>query len=351
MDISIALMELSKPNLLKFITPHDIYNHYLDGKLIYNRSFSSPFRQDKNPSFVINKSSLYYRDFATGDNGDCFSFVKKMYNIDFYSALKQIAFDLNISDKFVIIDNTFQTSKTLTVENVSRRGTYHGDFNLKVKTRKFQQYDLDYWNSFGVSIKYLKLGNVFAISHYFVNEKQFIAEKYAYVYVEIKDGVETYKVYQPFSNNMKWINGNNYSVWELWTLMPKKHESLILTSSRKDALSIIENCKIPSTSFQAESINPKIHVVESVLDRFENVYLLYDNDYDKEENWGQLHAKKRLEQFEFINLIIPKFYRSKDFSDLVYNHGRVKAVLILKTLIDEQNIRIRTEHELFQDAG
>lgn len=339
MDISNALIELNKENVLRFINYRHIYNHYLGGKLVYNKAFSSPFREDKNPSFVINESTGYYRDFATGDGGDCFSFVKQMYHVDFYTALKQIVFDLGIADKFVIMDRIVQPSKVLKVENISHRGSYQGNFELKVKTRKFQNYDLEYWNKFGVSLKYLKMGKVFAISHYFVNGKQYSAEKYAYVYVEIKDGVETYKVYQPFSNVMKWINGNNYSVWELWNLMPKTHEELVITSSRKDALSIIENCKIPATSFQAESINPKKHVVEDVLSRFKRVYLLYDNDYDKEENWGQIHAEKRLQQFDFINLIIPEYYFSKDFSDLVYNHGRTYASQVLKELIIEQRTR------------
>lgn len=351
MDISNALTELSRDNVLKFIDFHDVYNHYLGGKLIYNRAFSSPFRQDKNPSFVISSPSGYYKDFATGEGGDCFSFVKKMYNLDFFSTLKQIVFDLGIQEKFVIMDKRVLPQKKLKVENMSRRGTFQGDFCLKVKTRKFQQHDLDYWNAFGVSLKYLKLGKVFAISHYFINGKQYIAEKYAYVYVEMKDGKETYKVYQPYSHQMKWINGNNYSVWELWSLIPKTHEELIITSSRKDALSIIENCKIPATSFQAESINPKKHVVEDVLSRIQRVYLLYDNDYDKEENWGQIHAKKRLEQFDLINLVIPEYYKSKDFSDLVKNHGRIQASLILRKMMHEQSNGIPQQNVLYQEAG
>ena len=345
MDISSALIELSKNNVLRFINYNDVYNHYLGGKLIYNRAFSSPFRQDKNPSFVISQSTGYYKDFATGDNGDCFAFVKKMYNIDFYNALKQIAFDLGIADKFLIVDRSVQPAKKLKVENVSHRGTFQGDFILKVKTRKFQQHDLDYWNTFGISLKYLKMGQVYAISHYFINGKQYAAEKHAYVYVEMKDGKETYKVYQPFSTQMKWINGNNYSVWELWGLMPKQHDKLIITSSRKDALSIIENLKIPSTSFQAESINPKRHVVDEVLSRFKQVYLLYDNDYTNPNNPGQTLARKRIEQFGFTNILLPDYYESKDFSDLVKNHGRVKASLILKDIINGQN------HGLFSQIG
>lgn len=334
MNISNVLIELDKTSVLEHLDFRDIYSFYLGKDLVYNRAFSSPFRQDKNPSFIINGSTGIYKDFATGDSGDCFSFVKKLYSVNFYDALKQIVHDLGIADKFNIIERTIQKSKKLKVENVSKRGSLHGDFNLQVKLRKFKQCDLDYWNSYGISLKYLKAGRIYPISHYFINGKQFIAEKYAYVYVEVKDGVESYKVYQPLSHHMKWINGNTFAVWELWRTLPKTHDKLIITSSRKDALSIIENCRIPSTSFQAESVRPKDHVIQDILQRFQKVYLLYDNDYDKEENWGQNHAVKRLEQCpELINLVIPDHYKSKDFSDLVYNHGRIKAHQILDDMI------------------
>lgn len=343
MDIANALVELSKDNVMDHLDSSQIYDHYLGDKLIYNRSFSSPFRQDKNPSFVINSSTGYYRDFATGESGDCFSFVKKMYSVNFYDALKQIVHDLNIADKFVIADRSVHTSRKLKVENLSRRGTFQGDFNLKVKTRKFQEHDLEFWNAYGVSLRYLKMSKIYPITHYFINGKQYAAEKYAYVYVEVKDGKESYKVYQPYSEIMKWINGNDFSVWELWRLLPKTHESVIITSSRKDAISIIENVKIPATSFQAESINPKAHVVESILNRFEKVYLLYDNDYDNPGNPGQTLAHRRIDQFGFINLVIPKEHGSKDFSDLVFNHGRVFASNLLKHLISKATQDEHTE--------
>ena len=34
-------------------------------------------------------------------------------------------------------------------------------------------------------------------------------EKYAYAYIEFKDGLPTYKIYQPFSENYKWLNNHD----------------------------------------------------------------------------------------------------------------------------------------------
>lgn len=338
MKIGSALIELSKDNVLSVIDPYQIYDHYLGSDLKYGKSFSSPFREDKNPSFIIKRESGYYRDFSTGESGDCFSFVKRLYGVDFYGALKQIVHDLGIADKFIITDKTFKTPKKLKVENISHRGYSDSNFNLKVKTRAFTKEDIEYWDSQGVSEKYLRLGQIYPISHYFVNGSQRLAEKFAYVFVELKDDVETYKVYQPFSKYMKWINGNDYSVWELWRLLPNTYENLIITSSRKDALGIIENLKIPATSFQAESINPKTHVVDDILARFQRVYLLYDNDYLNPDNPGQTLAQKRINEFGFINIVIPEKYKSKDFSDLVANHGRSFASELIRELMNTAEV-------------
>lgn len=331
MKINKVLLVLNKQNLLNLISPTDVYSFYLNNKDFLNKSFSSPFREDHHPSFTISKSSLTYYDYATGDRGDCFSFVKKLYNLNYNEALKQIAYDLGISQHFDISNKVIQPLKTVKIRNITR--TTNEVYDVKVTIRDFQDHDYAYWNSYGISKKFLTVGNIRAISHYFLNNMCFNAEKYAYVYIEKKDDKVSYKIYQPFSLRKKWINANNFSVWELWYLLPKKHENLIITSSRKDALSIIENVKIPSTSFQAESVMPKKQVIEEVFDRFTNVYLLYDNDYDKASNWGQLHAKKLTDKYNMKNIIIPEHYKAKDFSDLVKKYGRYEANVILKNLL------------------
>jgi hypothetical protein len=337
MDIHNTLLEVNKDNLLRFVSLEDIYKHYLSGKIVYNKPFSSPFRTDKNPSFVISKTSLWFKDYATGDSGDCFDFVNKLYpgDMNFIDILKQIIVDMGLQGRFMMGHPKTKPSEKREINNISQRGSYQGDFNLKVKARKWNENDLKYWKSYGISEKYLKLGDIYPISHYFINNKQFIAAKYAYAYVENKDGVESYKIYQPFSDAVKWINSNNYSVWELWRLLPKTYDKLIITSSRKDALSIIENFHLPATSFQAESINPKPHVVEEIKSRFEQVYLLYDNDFDNPDNPGQTLAEKRINEFGFTNLVLPEQYGCKDFSDLVYDYGVIKSCMILADVMDK----------------
>lgn len=332
MEIANTLLKVTKENIFKFISPDDIYKYYLSGKLVYNRAFSSPFREDKKPSFIIYNKTYSYRDFATGEFGDCISFVMTMYNFNFYQALEQIIYDFNLNSKFILKNNKTSTKK-LTIKNVVNKTSSNDKAKINVKVRKFEEYDFEYWNSYGISFRFLKLANIYAISHYYINNVLFVAEKYAYVYVEKKDNKTTFKIYQPFSKKKKWLNGNDFSTWELWHLLPDQGDKLIITSSRKDALSIFENSKmtISSTSLQAETIMPKKQIIDDLKSRFKDIYLLYDND-----KAGIKFSNQIAKKYNLKNIIIPEKYNSKDFSDLVFNFGRGKSIIILNDILNEK---------------
>jgi hypothetical protein len=131
---------------------------------------------------------------------------------------------------------------------------------------------------------------------------------------------------------MKWLSKHDRSVWDLWKQAfmwaeKKSDESVIITSSRKDAMCLWENLGIPAMSLQGEGYVPKPQVMKQVFQRFKKVYLWYDNDFSHEaDNPGQENAQKLVEAYpELINICIPEDYFSKDPSDLVKNHG-VKAL-------------------------
>ena len=151
-------------------------------------------------------------------------------------------------------------------------------------------------------------------------------DKIAYAYFEWKDGKESIKLYQPYSDRMKWLSKHDSSVWDLWTQVFKykeKHHSdtVILTSSRKDAMCLWQNLKVPAMSLQGEGYIPKAQVMKQVFD----VYLWYDNDFSHLDghNPGQEDAAKLVELFPGLkNVCIPDMYESKDPSDLYKNWGK-----------------------------
>ena len=299
---------------------------------------SSPLRIDKKPSFSLyslDGKRIYYKDLSPKvpkelSWGDTFYLLSRMWKLDMGETLNKIYKELVLHKKSEDISVTMsETSKG--------KVSFSSEVDLQVKVREWKQHDIDYWEQFGISLPWLKFSNTYPISHIFITKKDskytINADKYAYVYVEFKDNITTLKIYQPFSENFKWTNKHDGSVWDLWLQLPAKGENLIITKSRKDALCIWENTGIPSCSLQAESYLPKEHVVNELKKRFKNVFVLYDNDFDKEVNVGRIAGSKLAEQFGLKQIELPDYLHIKDSSDLCKRDGRNKVKTTINNLI------------------
>lgn len=328
--VSQGFPDIDLDYILKNVGELNILSHYLGISKI-PCIINSPLRIDNNPSFGLwanHEQRIYYTDLATKESGDIYTLFKKKWNLSFQEVLYKIYSEVPI-DKSNVISNILNhhTNKRL----------YNNNVDLKCKVRDWKNYDLEYWEQYGISLKWLKFGDVYPISHIIVikNNKTSIinADKYAYVYVERKDNTISLKIYQPFSQKFKWSNKHDSSVWDLWTKLPEKGDNLIITSSRKDALCVWENTNIPSISLQAESYLPKEHVLQQLKDRFNNIYVLYDNDFQSEINHGRELGKKLADSFNLKQLEIPEEYKSKDSSDLCKNYGRKMVKDLIPQLI------------------
>lgn len=276
---------------------------------------NSPLRQDNNPSlglFINNKTnSLWFKDFGSGEKGSLYDLLAKMWNVS--------------KDK--VYDRILEDMPAPAPMRKHRVKVYRKSAGkVEVRVREWRDYDIAYWDSYGISLPWLKFGEIYPISHIILTKNghsyPIPAEKYAYVYVERKDGIVSFKIYQPYSKEYKWMSKHDSSVWDLWTKIPEKGDKLIITSSRKDALAIWSNTGIPALSLQGEGYIPKEHVVQQLKDRYNKVYVLYDNDFQSEENHGRMYGKMIAERFNVTQIEIPEKWESKDPSDLVKNHGR-----------------------------
>lgn len=322
-------------DILSRIDELDIYRNYIP-KLKVNCAINSPFGKDDIPSFSVFWSSRFnkfkFKDHRLGLSGDCFDFVMKYFNLgSLLEASMKICSDFNI-DEFLIYNHINQTNPSVIVKNKTKSDVFKtrpDKFNIQVETRPWNNNDLKYWNQFGITLKWLELGNIYPIKYYWIEGYLKIADEYSYAYIESKDGKITYKIYQPFNNKRKWRNNNDLSVWELWTLLPEKGDVLIITKSRKDALSIMATANIPSTSLQAEGTIPKENVINELKGRFKFIVLLYDNDFDKKTNYGRVYGKKLSDQFKIPQIELPEEYGEKDYSDLVKSIGVYESSRLL----------------------
>ena len=292
----------------------DIAHKYL-GITCVPEVINSPLRQDNNPSlglFINSKTnSLWFKDFGSEEGGSLYDLLAKMWNVS--------------KDK--VYERILEDMPTPALIRKHEAKVYRKSAGkVEVRVREWKDYDITYWDSYGISLPWLKFGEIYSISHIIFTKNghsyPIPAEKYAYVYVERKDGIVSFKIYQPYSKEYKWMSKHDSSVWDLWTKIPEKGDKLIITSSRKDALAIWSNTGIPALSLQGEGYIPKEHVVQQLKDRYNKVYVLYDNDFQSEENHGRMYGKMIAESFNITQIEISEKWKSKDPSDLVKNHGR-----------------------------
>lgn len=323
---------LSKQEIFKYVDDWNIYNFYIgDSNLTINKAISSPLRSDEKPSFALfvgESTEICFKDFNI-TAGDCIKFVQLKFGLNYYEALSKIAIDFNFDSDYIVKRNEhtdYNTSESFT--SIKLREDVLKDlntYNLGKKSRKWTLKDISFWNQFGITLTVLEQYNVEPVSHIFINDKILKCDEHTYCFIENKDGIQTYKIYQPFNKKYKWLNNHNSSVWQGWTQLPEKGDYLIITKSLKDVMSIKCVTGLNAVSLQTESAKPKEQIIEELQSRFTNIYILYDNDYDKEENWGRNFGLAMSNCFNTKQLEIHERYKSKDFSDFVKNKGEVDA--------------------------
>ena len=95
---------ITREDILKYITQEEIYSFYMGEDIRSLGVFNSPLREDNIPSFAlyfhkIDRNILMFYDFATRDCGDFVVLVMKIFNLDYPTSLKKIAYDLKITLK------------------------------------------------------------------------------------------------------------------------------------------------------------------------------------------------------------------------------------------------------------
>ena len=308
------------------ISDADILNYYLGITKIPTR-INSPLRQDNKPSFGLfsfNGIDIFYKDFATQESGSIITLCQKMWNMSYQEAWEKIVSDLMGSSDIIIKKSVVKPSVQILSKERSQ---------LQIKIRDWADHDIKYWKQFGITLDWLKYADVHPISHMiFVKDTNKItvtADKHAYAYVEFKEGITTYKIYQPYNQNgFKWLNTHDGSVVSLWTKIPDTGDKLVICSSLKDALCLWNNLGIPAISPQGEGYGFSDHAISDLKTRFKHIYILYDNDAP-----GIKDSTKLAEQTGFTNIILPNIDNCKDISDL-YKHlnNHQQFINIIKSL-------------------
>lgn len=331
MAFSAGKNSVSLEDILNRVTEADILSFYLN---IYSIPciICSPLREDKKPSFglySLDGKRIFYTDLATKERGGLFDLLSNMWGIDYIETLGRISEDI---PKFSTATKVSQTpSCTIKTSN-----DYNTSSDLQCRIREWRSYDIEYWKSYGISLEWLKYAEVYPISHTIITKNDrkytFSADKYAYAYVEHKEGKVTLKIYQPFNvKGHKWCNKHDASVISLWSKVPEKGKCICICSSLKDALCLWANTGIPSLAIQGEGYRISNTAINELKRRFEHIYILFDND-----DVGLEDGKKLAELTGFTNKILPKFDGGKDVSDLFKLKGKKEFLEIILPLFTSE---------------
>ena len=323
--ISSGKSSFTLDDVLRVASEAQIVSYYL-GILKVPCIINSPLRQDRHPSFGLyspNGTEINYIDFSTRDSGTIFTLLKNMWNLDYPEVFKRICQDFS---KFNSKATVIKSSKC----DITSQGS-SSNIDMKCKVREWKDYDLEYWASYGITLPWLKYANVYPISHKIIvkdgREFVFGADKYAYAYVEFKEGKTTLKIYQPFNKRgFKWANKHDRSVISLWTKVPKTGDKIVVCSSLKDALCLWANTSIPAIAIQGEGYGISDTAINELKRRYKEVYILLDND-----EAGLRDGEKLSASTGFINLVLPNINGAKDVSDLyksLENKKRFKNIIL-----------------------
>jgi hypothetical protein len=301
--------------------------HYL-GVPVKKGLFRSPLRNDKHETcaFYRNKSGdLIMKDFSGAFSGNFISVVMEKFQCSFAKALQIIGNDFGIIHSKNLIVN--KPALEYTGSKLDEQKTAI----IQVEIRDFQDYELKWWNSYGITEKTLKKFNVFSCKNVFLNGNIFHLEtatqKLFGYFGGIKDGVEQWRIYDPTHKKYKFISNWKSTQIQGARQLPKEGgDYLVITKSLKDVMCLYEFGVIAIAPCSENLfITPKQY--EKLKEKFKHIILCYDNDLPGVQNMRKIHK-----QYPELKIVfIPRHFEAKDISDFRKKYGKNKTQELIDT--------------------
>jgi len=312
---------LTPEKILEKITEYDIFKYYMPNTdWEPNVVTFSPFRNERNPSFVIgNKHGrLTFIDFAdTSKRGSCFDFVKMSFNLkDLKEVLSLIDRDFGLG---LSRETNTEQYKRIVSQYIQPVRAVKAYSNIQVIIKAFTNDELAYWNQYHLSLDDLKANNVYSISKVYLNKQLCPAPlselRFGYLYDD------KWKIYRPHAKDKKskWVP-NNVPI----TAMDGKDDIkgcdvAFINKSKKDYM-VMKKLFPCSCAVQNEGLgcfSPEN--VEYIKSNSASQILSFDADVTGVENSQQI---TKIFDFDYCN--VPRKYLSegiKDWADLAKAHG------------------------------
>jgi len=323
--------EVSKVTITAAVSDYDIFRHYCSGFNVVNQKFSSEFRNDSDPSCIIGRygDKLWYKDFAEPNSYDALGYMIRKYGVNYMQCLCMINRDFELglgtafpSSKLPMAGSTPGVSYNIDISQISSAPTI-----LRIKARKWQAKDGEYWkHKYGISLDTLRKYKVVPIERYWYSGRKghsmIITSFHAYAYFcENDDGIERWKIYQPYSNKEKWMSNVPGKYLQGYDQLPWVGDLLIITKSLKDVM-VLDQVGYNAIAPHGENFTISEQLMSIIRSRFTRVVILYDNDGP-----GMKAAQVLADTYELECIFLPA--GTKDASDFVesYDYDPLDEVL------------------------
>jgi hypothetical protein len=334
LDFDDASISMNAESILQKVSEYDIFKYYCTPFQELDKPFCSELRKDNNPGcriYINSNNNLRYKDFASGDNYDCWNYVMAKYNFTYHEAVRIVSVDFNLtkintsSIPRVILTNTEFKEKVASLPKVKSV--------ITIKSQNWRLTDAEYWGQYEIPFTLLEEYNVCPAEHvYLLKGDRRITFEYKnnnpmYAYRFTREGGYSYKIYWPLSpdKKFKWLfSGGASDDIEGLDQLPLHGDVLILTKSLKDCM-CYNLLGLPAISLQGEGNKLEQDTVNRLLKRFKKIVVNYDND-----ERGIIETNKLKNQYGFDSFFIEQ---EKDLSDYIKRYGLKKA----KKMIDGKN--------------
>lgn len=319
--------ELTKELIESKISQETLISNYY-GVPIKKGLFCAKHRADSHPTCCYYKRNgrIYIKDFGSDYYGDWIYVVEQKFNCNYYDALAIAANDFDIQKIPHLNKNKVKISNESLSENKQSI--------IRVEIRDFQQYELDWWNKFGISLQTLKKFRVFSCKNIWINDHIIHLETnnqlvFGY-YGGIKDGIEQWKLYWPNNKKYKWLSNRDSSQLQGARMLPKSGgDYIVITKSLKDVMVLYE-FNIPAIAPNSETLFISDKQLEKLKSKFKNIVVFYDNDCAGISGMNKI--KKNHKDLKYV--FIPRKYEAKDISDFYKKYGKEKTQKLINSAIE-----------------
>ena len=335
---------LSAESILSRVDEYDLYCHYL-GFTPDFYAYRSPIRESEDrddvPSWCFFPSNIegreyWWKDMARRVSGDIFRLVQLMFGLESYgAALQKIDVDFNLGfGSNVPIENKLPIRYA--------KPTPRELVKIRVETRDWEQRDLDFWMTFGISLSTLTVYDVLPVKYYFLIESQeapIAPRDLCYRYrIDCR-----YKLYQPtlpkelklkfrtdflptYVEGLLQVCNRHPNIMEV----ENGGDVLIITKATKECMWFWEHLSLDGIAGKSETTDIPEHIMLIILRYFKYVFILQDSDRAGYEATAAYVAKYP----ELIPIYIEENLEEKDPTDLHKRYGQSFAIEYVLYLIN-----------------